>query len=106
MAYSLKVKGAKRDTVLADGVDFIEVEFSVLNGKKAVETRKQGFPLGTSEKKISDTLQRYLDQYVTEREAAEVQAEREAELVVADETIISVHDIELNHEESTPKRKG
>lgn len=104
MAYSLKVTNAKRDHVIVDGTDFIDVEFKIYDGTKAVETRKQGFAVGTSEKEIQATLKRYLAQYVTEKEQATAQAERVAASAADDKTINSLSKFETEHENSSPKR--
>lgn len=104
MAYSLKVTDAKRDTIITEGVDFLEVSFDILEGKKVIESRKQSFPVGTPDKEVQAALKRYLAQYVQEKADAEKNAERDAASAADQDTISKISNLTIDHEVTIPKR--
>lgn len=104
MPYTLKVTEAKKDTIITDGTNFIEVSFDILEGKKVIESRKQSYPVGTPDKEIQAALKRYLAQFTQEREDAEKNAERDAANAADEKTLTSISNLTIEHEASLPKR--
>ena len=103
MAYALHVKRASKETHIADNTPFLEVEVEVKDGKKAVETRKFGYPLGTSAEDVDLDLSKFLLTYTGEQEAAVEDKKRQEEEDAAQETITSISGLEIDHDHATAK---
>lgn len=96
MAYTLKIKNVKEDTLIADNTQFLDVEVEIFDGKKVVEVRKFGYPLETSEKTIKAALEKFISLYNDEAENAVLDKEKQKVKVESQKTITNLNNLEIN----------
>jgi hypothetical protein len=84
---SVKVSNIQKLDVQADNSTILDVALQVYDGDKLLETRKLGFPLGTTVEDLKAEVDKFRANYNNERAQAEQNAERDAEHATADKTI-------------------
>ncbi len=104
MAYSLRVKDIKEETLVADNTQFLDVEVEILEDKKVVEVRKFGYPSGTTDKEVKADLDKFLKLFAKEQDDAVLDAEKEQKNAESKKTITNIKKLEINHD--TPKKSG
>lgn len=96
MAYTLKIKDIKEETLIADNSQFLDVEVEILDGKKVVEVRKFGFTPETPEKEIKAALEKFIVLYNEESEHAVVEKEKAKVKAGSQKTITNLKNLEIN----------
>lgn len=85
--YTSVITKAEKATLQEDGTMFLDVEFDILEDGKLVDTKRLAFAPETASEAILEEVKGYTQNYADEIQAAVVNAEADAELAKADETI-------------------
>lgn len=101
MQATLKIKDIQKLDVQADNNTVLDVTFELYEGETVLEERRQSFPLGTTPDEMQAELQKVLDTYNADRELSVKNAQHEAELAQADETIAAMNGISLEPTEKS-----
>lgn len=95
MAYSLKIKSVKEDTVVESGEAFLDVLVEVQKGGKNKSQHRFGFPVGTPQKQIEKELTQFRKNLENEDKRAEDDKEVEAKRAESQKVITNLTGKEL-----------
>lgn len=95
MSHRAKINSISKLTSQVDNQVYLDVEFDIVADDEVVETRRLGFPLGTSSENIEEDLKKYVETYFHDQELAEQSKEVEEANRVADETITTLEGKEI-----------
>ena len=98
--FKLKVGTIKKEHSIPDNKDYLKVSVSVMLGDEVVEVRHLGFDLDLDKEGLSKELQKFIDNYNSEKEMANANAEadaKDAEIVAMSEEL---EGLEFSKEES------
>jgi RNA binding exosome subunit len=96
--YKLTIQSIEKKHSIPDGVDFLEVAFSIGEAKKSGKKEKvvevhaglHGFPLGTTEDEITESMKRVLSTFIDDSARREANKEVESLNEQADGVIASL----------------
>jgi predicted mannosyl-3-phosphoglycerate phosphatase (HAD superfamily) len=90
-------KGIKiaKDNIVATGEPFLSVSADIYNGEELLETKKYGFPFGTTSEVVKEEIKKSLSTLRSELDQAEKNKERDALEKEADKAIEEITDLNI-----------